>query len=479
MASSHFINTLQVDFASILAVEHTGMIRMFKSLEYTGLRGFLEGTTSVFETAVTEFFVNARVIAGTIISTVCNRKMVVTEDIFSATFKLPIEGMTSLVDIPKETIVEMRRRFSATAVPFKAPSKKMEMQFEYRLLHDTVAKSLCAKNPKKQSQGYIVPVSILMETLVKADLGAFIKLHPQKVLTSKSVQSYIKKNQDIAPEGETSKRTKDTASNTEGSETQPTQPSVTESLTAKEKGVDKPTKRKATGEGTQRAMAGLPIVDEEVSFLESASSQPQLLSLEFYSLADQDQTTAQTRSHQIDQPENENTAMITLEHQAQENEPPDPYTLQFVDTTAQTLTVLSNRVSSLDLTCARIHDDTNLTWHHTTLLHEQIKNDVDGLDIKIDLVDEQALVKSQLAAMVESIKEFGADKKSDPEEKLSHFIEGLKPMFKMNVRLSVPRTYREAVDRALQIERDWKDLDEERQQKRQAFQQKDQRPFKK
>ncbi|KZV41212.1 hypothetical protein F511_17171 [Dorcoceras hygrometricum] len=57
--------------------------------------------------------------------------------------------------------------------------------------------------------------------------------------------------------------------------------------------------------------------------------------------------------------------------------------------------------------------------------------------------------------------------------------EGLKPMFKMNVRLSVPRTYREAVDRALQIERDWKDLDEEGQQKRQAFQQKDQRPFKK
>ncbi|KZT75391.1 hypothetical protein F511_47584 [Dorcoceras hygrometricum] len=52
-------------------------------------------------------------------------------------------------------------------------------------------------------------------------------------------------------------------------------------------------------------------------------------------------------------------------------------------------------------------------------------------------------------------------------------------MFKMNVRLSVPKTYREAVDRALQIERDWKDVDEERQQKRQAFQQKDQRQFKK
>ncbi|KZV13549.1 hypothetical protein F511_45289 [Dorcoceras hygrometricum] len=47
-------------------------------------------------------------------------------------------------------------------------------------------------------------------------------------------------------------------------------------------------------------------------------------------------------------------------------------------------------------------------------------------------------------------KEFGGN---DPEE-LSHFVEGMKPMFKMNVRLSMPKTYREAVDRAMRIERD-------------------------
>ncbi|KZV22338.1 hypothetical protein F511_05292 [Dorcoceras hygrometricum] len=72
------------------------------------------------------------------------------------------------------------------------------------------------ENSKKQSQGYTVPINILLTTLVKADLGASVKLHPQKILTSKFVQTYIKKNQDIAPEGETSKHTEDTASNTEG-----------------------------------------------------------------------------------------------------------------------------------------------------------------------------------------------------------------------------------------------------------------------
>ncbi|KZV35418.1 hypothetical protein F511_37561 [Dorcoceras hygrometricum] len=118
-----------------------------------------------------------------------------------------------------------------------------------------------------------------------------------------------------------------------------------------------------------------------------------------------------------------------------------------MDITTQTLTALSSRVTSLDLTCARINDDMILTKHHTTLLHEQLKNVVDGLDIKIDvleltlskrmddshqhftqletdmvhnysdsnqqLVDELASVKSQLATMVESMKEFGADKKGE------------------------------------------------------------------
>ncbi|KZV06846.1 hypothetical protein F511_45673 [Dorcoceras hygrometricum] len=116
----------------------------------------------------------------------------------------------------------------------------------------------------------------------------------------------------------------------------------------------------------------------------------------------------------------------------------DPSTLQFMDITTQTLTALSSRVSSLDLTCAHNNDDTNLTNHHMTLLREQLKNSVDGLDIKMDvleqtlskrmddnhqhftklettmirnyadshqqLVDELASVKSQLAAMVESMK---------------------------------------------------------------------------
>ncbi|KZV36669.1 hypothetical protein F511_40193 [Dorcoceras hygrometricum] len=39
----------------------------------------------------------------------------------------------------------MRMNFSGTDVLFKAPNKKKEMKMEYGLLHDIVAKALCAK----------------------------------------------------------------------------------------------------------------------------------------------------------------------------------------------------------------------------------------------------------------------------------------------------------------------------------------------
>ncbi|KZV21253.1 5-methyltetrahydrofolate:homocysteine methyltransferase [Dorcoceras hygrometricum] len=60
MAASFFGNALQVDFDSVLAMEHTGMVQMFKNLEETGLKGFLTASDTVYESAVVEFFANAR-----------------------------------------------------------------------------------------------------------------------------------------------------------------------------------------------------------------------------------------------------------------------------------------------------------------------------------------------------------------------------------------------------------------------------------
>ncbi|KZV20064.1 jordan protein TnpA [Dorcoceras hygrometricum] len=100
-----------VYFDSVLAMEHAGMVQMFKTIEETGLKGFLIASDSVYESAVVEFFANAKVLAGTV----------------------------------KETVDEMRIKFSGTDAPFRAPSKKKQMKTKFHLLHHIVAKALCSK----------------------------------------------------------------------------------------------------------------------------------------------------------------------------------------------------------------------------------------------------------------------------------------------------------------------------------------------
>ncbi|KZV18642.1 hypothetical protein F511_03536 [Dorcoceras hygrometricum] len=221
MASSLFVNTLQVEFTSVLTMEHAGMVRMFKTLEDTGLRGFLEGTNPIFESVIVEFFSYARVIAGTIVSTVFGQNLVVTEEIFSGMFKLPIEGMQNFSGIPNETIAEMRTRFSATTVPFQSSESKKTVS----RIHG--------------SNQYIDG------TTGSADLGTTTKLHDKKVLTSKQVENYIKTNQGTTP-------TEETASNTEGGTSQQVPPRVSKSLVdATEQNMPNPKKRKHKGGATK------------------------------------------------------------------------------------------------------------------------------------------------------------------------------------------------------------------------------------
>ncbi|KZV50801.1 hypothetical protein F511_16120 [Dorcoceras hygrometricum] len=206
------IVSLVGEFASVLTMEHNGIVKVFKSLEDSGLKGFLEASGSVYEEVVLEFFANAKVLAGIIVSLVGARNIAITKDMFIEVFVVPFDGLTSFLTIPKETVIEMRQQFSGSNEPYKAPNKKNEMKIEFRLLHDIVAKALCAKavllnmvkTPKRQSQGFAIQVSALLRHLVKENLGESVKMHPQKVLTTK--------------------QNEDTASNAEGGESQGFQP---------------------------------------------------------------------------------------------------------------------------------------------------------------------------------------------------------------------------------------------------------------
>ncbi|KZV44284.1 ABC transporter B family member 11-like [Dorcoceras hygrometricum] len=113
MAASFFVNALQVDFESVLTMEHAGMAKIF--------------------------------IAGTVVSFVANRKLAFTKEVFAEAFGLPTEVQVGFLDISTQTVMDMRSRCSGSDVPFREPIKKKEMKMEYRLFHDIVAKSRCAK----------------------------------------------------------------------------------------------------------------------------------------------------------------------------------------------------------------------------------------------------------------------------------------------------------------------------------------------
>ncbi|KZV26932.1 hypothetical protein F511_40010 [Dorcoceras hygrometricum] len=126
-------------------MEHYGMVFMFKTLEDTGLKGFMEESGSVYEAVVVEFFTNEKVIAGTIVSFISNRKLALMKDVSAEAFGLPIESMPSFLDTPNKTMLEMRKNFSGTDMPSGHQSRR-EMKLEFRLLHDIMSKALCASS---------------------------------------------------------------------------------------------------------------------------------------------------------------------------------------------------------------------------------------------------------------------------------------------------------------------------------------------
>ncbi|KZV48619.1 hypothetical protein F511_26973 [Dorcoceras hygrometricum] len=121
----------------------------------------------------------------------------------------------------------MKVLFSSTNVHFKPSSKKKDMKVGYILLNDIVTNSLTAKagsfdvvTTERFDMMVAINIglkinwehlSILLENLVKADLGESVALHPLKVLNSKSVLTYLKKNQAAPQSGEASKVSGDKA----------------------------------------------------------------------------------------------------------------------------------------------------------------------------------------------------------------------------------------------------------------------------
>ncbi|KZV44039.1 hypothetical protein F511_16600 [Dorcoceras hygrometricum] len=198
-------NAIQIYFDSVFGMADAEMVQMFKALESSELRGFLGCSSTIYEAALVEFFHNASVRDDKVVIAVQGKSIEISEELFAGTFELPTEGLTDMHDMPKDLVFDARSAFSTDVQQFKTSFKKREMKFEFRLLNDILAKTVTVKAGSFDAVTH--ERFLMMSTIhggVKGtpdlDLGESKEFLPLKILTAKTVGTYVAKNKNITIE---------------------------------------------------------------------------------------------------------------------------------------------------------------------------------------------------------------------------------------------------------------------------------------
>ncbi|KZV26559.1 hypothetical protein F511_23855 [Dorcoceras hygrometricum] len=241
MASSFYSNAQHVDFESVLSMDDHEMVSMFEALMDSGLRGFLGCPAVVYEDALVDFFENASVRNGVIISTVGGQLVEISEAWFAESFELPVDGLGDLSEMPKDAIFDARSIVSLSGEPISLSGRKNQMKMPFRLLCDILAKAISVKagsfnaitvekfslitvvvcrikmnwakflfsilkkmvSPgSKQAKGFAIQISLLLASFPSLELGESSEFPASKVLTKKTVHRFVSINdRDGAEEG--------------------------------------------------------------------------------------------------------------------------------------------------------------------------------------------------------------------------------------------------------------------------------------
>ncbi|KZV58002.1 hypothetical protein F511_44015 [Dorcoceras hygrometricum] len=233
MASSLYSNAQHVDFESVLGMDDPGMVSMFEALMASGLRGFLGCPAIVYEDALVDFFENASVRSGVVISTVGGQFVEISEKLFAETFELPIDGLGDLSEMPKDAIFDARSIVSFSGEPISLSGRKNQMKMPFRLLCDIVAKAISVKAGSfnaitiekfslltvvvcsvkmnwakflfgvlkkmvtagsKQAKGFAIQISLLLATFPTVELGESSEFPASKILSKKTVLRFVSIN---------------------------------------------------------------------------------------------------------------------------------------------------------------------------------------------------------------------------------------------------------------------------------------------
>ncbi|KZV34528.1 pentatricopeptide repeat-containing protein-like [Dorcoceras hygrometricum] len=146
MASAYYSNTQHIDFESVLAMDDP----------------------VIYEAVLVDFFENASVRDGVIISTVAGQLVEISEEWFAESFDLPVDGLADLSEIPKDVVFD--------------------------------ARSIVSMSGSKQAKGFAVQISLLLENIPNLELGESSEFPASKILTEKTVHCYVSLNDKVGAE---------------------------------------------------------------------------------------------------------------------------------------------------------------------------------------------------------------------------------------------------------------------------------------
>ncbi|KZV32086.1 hypothetical protein F511_32978 [Dorcoceras hygrometricum] len=209
MASSFIANTHQVKFESVLVIpDNEGMLNMFRAVEVSGLRGFLGCQSVLYEQELEQFFDTALVQNGDITGAVSGKFFSISQSRFAEVFELPKEGLVDFSEVPKNLVYDSRRIFSKSGDPagsFDAVTNerflmmtaiKFGLKVNWSKVLFIVFKEMVDKTQKK-AKGYAAQICVLLKSNPAIAMGEAVPFQTSKVLSIKTVHTYIAMNQTI------------------------------------------------------------------------------------------------------------------------------------------------------------------------------------------------------------------------------------------------------------------------------------------
>ncbi|KZV54282.1 hypothetical protein F511_24338 [Dorcoceras hygrometricum] len=214
MASSFTANDLQINFDSVLEIiDNAEMVIMFKTLESTGLRGFMGCPLVLYERELEQFFDTAMVKDGYITCEVSVKVVVISEDRFAGVFRLPTEGLFNLSEVPKDLVYDARSIFSQLVTvkegSFDAVTHErflmmtaihFGIQVNWRKILFGVFKEMVDKTLKK-AKGFAAQICVLLKSDPTVTMGEATTFPPFKILSAKTVKTYVATNETIDARG--------------------------------------------------------------------------------------------------------------------------------------------------------------------------------------------------------------------------------------------------------------------------------------